>query len=235
MMIKCFDVRCPTLEELRAKHPALAHCNYVLGVDVGVRNLGLALLVQGRELNIFPIALSLYDLGTAAMRDKWTLNHYLGVAFRQFMRHLPDAEEHPGLHVTLAIETQEKQRSDAFMVMVAGMCQQAFCQEVLRRQFVGFIAGQSPSCPTSVEVQRALGMPIIEAVTKREDKKRKAVAMLEHWLNNLSEEFPSPYVEALRQHLCVVKNRAVLKSGDRRDHVADAALHAYYFAKKNQI
>lgn len=207
---------------VRSPHPP----NFVLGVDVGVRNLGMALLFDGPEPQ--PLALSLYDLGSEAMDDRWTLCARLHEAFHEFLRVVPAVPDRE-VRVELAIETQEKQTGDAFMVMVAGMCHQAFHHEIARREhFRGSIAGQSPSCPTCLRVQRAVLLPErVKAVTRREEKKEKAVEMLERWLES------SPATAGARTSLNLTLCRfredgRPIKKYDRRDHVADAAMHAYY-------
>ena len=208
-----------------ANHRAPAGTTWILGVDVGVRNLALALLAWF-DGAIYLVALVHYDAGASV-----TAETNAGL-YRQVLPIFEDLLEAVraggGRRAHLAIEQQQKQTNDAYMVEVAGLLEAMFCEAhtaLLGTPDPSAIHKVQPSAQTSVAMQRRLlpgSRPV--PVTGRVEKKARAVAMLKIWLEDHGHADVSAAYDAMLTR--VGRSGKPVKNADRRDHVADAFLCA---------
>ncbi len=205
----------------------LAGATWILGIDVGIRNLGLALLAA-KAGDLWLAALQHYDAGTDCLDVSHNARLYGRVlpVLRDVLR---VARAFGADRARLGIEQQQKQTNDAHMVEVAGLLQGAFC-EAHRALFLAWPADDAvrkvqPSAQTSLAMQRRL-LPHLppRGVVDRAAKKARAVGMLKAWLEARGLDDVSALYDALLMR--VGARGKLIKSGDRRDHIADALLCA---------
>jgi len=202
-----------------------AGATWILGVDVGVRNLALALVAWWAGVEHI-VALIHYDAGAdIGAEQNAALRAQVLPLFEDLMCLVSTAG---GAGAYLAIEQQQKQTNDAYMVEVAGLLEGAFCET--HASYLGTpdpraIRKVQPSAQTSVAMQRRLlpdRRPV--PVTGRVEKKARAVAMLKNWLEDRGHAGVSADYDAMLSR--VGRGGTIVKACDRRDHVADAFLCA---------
>ena len=223
------DGPAPTYADENAANADAGGETFLLGVDVGIRNVGLALLSWRPRREPTLRLLAHFDAGPSCMaadRDVplyARLHEVMGAVLRV-------AGSAGAARVRMGIEQQQKQTNDAHMVCVAGLLKAAFCAAHLDRfdrpPAADGIVSVQPSSQTSTHLQRRL-LPAVRPtpVVRRADKKERAVAMLQGWL----EAQGLGDVRADFDYILTRRGRGdkVLKAGDIRDHVADAFLCAY--------
>jgi hypothetical protein len=192
----------------------------VIGVDVGIRNLGLSVFVVNEDDGIVLVGLYHLDLGRRANNDHSQLVACLSRDLVPLLRkYLLEARE-----ATLAIETQEKQRGDCQMAQVAGMIQALFELSCPLTCTTHNVISTSPAECSSLAVQYfCLPDSQISAVVRTADKKDKVVEILEGYLVTFGLYTA---LETYQTALCrFTTGGKAIKSSDRRDHSADAFGH----------
>ena len=220
-----------------------------LGIDVGIRNIGLVALAVHHEIQpddtqeptpeiIFAANL---DCGPDAVTDvcalTYSLRNMLHAAFRIICENVAQAANlDAGVYYSLAIENQQKQREDALMTKVCGMIIAYFYSYFVNAgSFLtsDFVRGLSPSTQTSMKLQEAIGYPEGRRKTvSTTDQKKELIVDMFRWY--LADRGHLDAVDNMDNMLRTRSSRTpsgFLKE-DRQDHVADAfglAFYSFYF------
>lgn len=214
-----------------------------IGVDTGTRNLAIAILTDDNIIGgkITSLFLAHYDLNVTIEEETEITSRFIEVANEVVEQLEIIFSNQTSIDIQIIFESQQKQRNDSLMARLGGVFQGILFSKVLHFASSNTftyrveVEMQQPVCTCTLPVQRiifkeARKEELIKAVDKRDDKKNKCDEMMSCFLKNQGKHMIE---DKFTHDLCRFNKKGQpIKTSDRRNHVSDATMHAYYWLNK---